>query len=309
VPVFSSIGTFWVSRTWDGSYPPKITSLELKDLNGKSSNFSTPNDSEVCWSLPAISPDGKLLVVADDENSNYDKESESRICVWELATGKLLHIFNGHTAGISALAFMPDGKTLISASYDRTVRLWSLVNGKNTLTLQAALPEIYRLFAVAVSPDGKKIAAAGGGDLDKQEFNIKVWDLSKGNREITLKGHKDIVTNLIFSRDGQTLLSGDEQGILKVWDSQNWQLRNSLDTLIPINSLDFNQDGSRVVTAHQDGSVSVWEYNSLKLVSVTEAEKASKDWIRLETKAYYNRADNTIFTTSSHDDTNIRQWE
>jgi WD40 repeat protein len=63
----------------------------------------------------AVSPDGKVLVSASDDNT---------IKFWDIAAGRHFKTVKGHTAGVRCIAFSPDGKRLASASWDRTIKLW-----------------------------------------------------------------------------------------------------------------------------------------------------------------------------------------
>ncbi|MSU36979.1 MAG: hypothetical protein EXS36_18150 [Pedosphaera sp.] len=63
----------------------------------------------------------------------------------------------GHDGWVGNIAFSPDGKRLVSASFDQTVKVWDAMNGQETLTLKGYTAPV---FGVAVSPDGKRLASA-----------------------------------------------------------------------------------------------------------------------------------------------------
>src|SRR5258705_4790432 len=63
----------------------------------------------------AFSPDGTLLASASGDETAR---------LWEVATGREIHVLKGHGSHVSAVAFSPDGKTLASGSWDMTVKLW-----------------------------------------------------------------------------------------------------------------------------------------------------------------------------------------
>ncbi|HYT89758.1 MAG TPA: hypothetical protein VEL76_13705 [Gemmataceae bacterium] len=105
-----------------------------------------------------------------------------------------------HGGFVSALAFTPDGKTLISASGDRLIRLWDPAASKEVHRLEGHTAAVVSL---ALTPDGKRLAS-GGADR-----TVRVWDLA-GRKEVRrIEGHRRDVTSLAFSPDGTQLASAD----------------------------------------------------------------------------------------------------
>ena len=83
-----------------------------------------------------------------------------------------LAVLKGHTQGVLSVSISPDGKKIVSGSYDNSIRVWDTDTGREILPpLQANNSYV---FSVAFSPDGKKIAS---GSSDK---SVRVWDAETG---------------------------------------------------------------------------------------------------------------------------------
>ena len=134
--------------------------------------FTAPK--RLSFSSIAADPSGE--VVAAGSLDDFD------IHIWSVQTGQLLDQLNGHEGPVSSLAFAPNGGSLISGSWDRTVRIWSVFGRTQTsepLQLQADV------LSVDVRPDGKQIAAS---TLDGQ---LSFWNFD-GAQEAGLDGRRDV---------------------------------------------------------------------------------------------------------------------
>jgi ribosome assembly protein 4 len=115
----------------------------------------------------------------------------------------------GHQALINDVAFSPDnGHYIVSASFDKSLRLWDGRSGKFLSTLKSHTASIYR---VAWSADARLFASAS------KDSTVKIWNRSQKKCIVTLPGHRDEVFALDWSPDGQRLASGSKDKTLKIW--------------------------------------------------------------------------------------------
>jgi WD40 repeat protein len=99
------------------------------------------DQSHWIWSV-AISTDGKTALSGSQDNT---------LRLWDLAGGREIRKFVGHSEPVQSVAFAPDGKTALSGSLDNTLRLWDLVSGREIRKFEGP----GGVTSVAFAPDGK----------------------------------------------------------------------------------------------------------------------------------------------------------
>ena len=115
----------------------------------------------------------------------------------------------GHEKGIVTLALLPGDQKVLTASEDRTIRLWDLADGKQLRQFDGHTKEVW---ALAVAPNGRRFASSG------QDCVVRLWNLDGGLRSHELATLPHYVRCLLFSADGQRLLAGTFDGNIYVLD-------------------------------------------------------------------------------------------
>jgi len=169
------------------------------------------------------------------------------IRLWDAATGNELYLeFEGHRAGVAAVAVAPDGKRI--ASGGEGIRLWDAATGKMARKIDVK----GGVACLAFSPDGKLLASGGRDRL------VHLWDAETGKSQGELKGHKNGICGLAFSRDGKLLGSGDVQSTIKVWDVKDAKEIKEIDNKSGTETLSmaFAPDNKALICAgaHNDSS-------------------------------------------------------
>jgi WD40 repeat protein len=181
----------------------------------------------------AWSPDGRLLASAGDD---------TRILLWDPATGDCEAELTGHRSRVRGLAFSPDGATLLSGSDDSAVLLWDVAGG--TVRRSLLRRQSTRVAGVAFHPNGDW-AVAG---LEFGDAEGRVWDPVSG-REIALLGHGGRAWSLAVSPGGDTLGVGLGLGPVVLYDTGRWVEQKRLPHTVAVRSLAFSSDGRTLVTA------------------------------------------------------------
>lgn len=150
-------------------------------------------------------PDGSTLAVGlRDPNS---------ILLLDPATLAVRGRLDGHLALVSRLAFLPDGKTLVSSGHDGTIRLWDVATKRERLLLDQFQGNIRGL---AISPDGKRIYS--GEAIPGHKGAAQAWDAETGKLLGTLKNENHGVEDLAVSPDGLTLATASRDKTVRLWD-------------------------------------------------------------------------------------------
>ena len=121
----------------------------------------------------------------------------------------LVRTMEGHSDGIKGVAVSADGRRAVSASGDKTLKVWDLETGCPLHTLEGHSNDV---CGVAVSADGRRAVSAS------KDKTLKVWDLETGRTLLILKGHRRQVNGVAVSADGRRAVSASKDKTLKVWD-------------------------------------------------------------------------------------------
>jgi WD40 repeat protein len=197
------------------------------------------------WKENEVARADQLLAGCEPHRRHWEWYYVYHLCHSDLLT------LNGHTDGVHSVCFSPDGKRLVSASVDKTVKVWDALTGQEVLNLKGHTEPV---LSVCFSPNGKRLASASWDNT------VKVWDAATGQEVLSLQGHTGWVTSVCFSRDGTRLASAAYDNTVKVWDAQTGQDVLTLSGHTgAVTSVCFSRDGKRLASASEDETVKLWD--------------------------------------------------
>jgi WD40 repeat protein/serine/threonine protein kinase/TPR repeat protein len=204
-----------------------------------------------------------------------------------------LAVLSGHDNLVNTAAYSPDGTRIVTASNDKTARIWDARTGAQLTVLTGHGGSVY---CAAYSADGSRIFTASA---DK---TARVWDARSGAQLAVLSGHEDEVSCATYSPDGSRIVTASDDKTARIWDARTGAqlavLSGHTDSVV---TAAYSPDGTRLVTASADKTARIWDAR-------TGAQRAvlSGHGDRVDSVDY--SPDGTRIVTASRDRT-VRIWD
>ncbi|KAJ8322932.1 TOR complex subunit lst8 [Batrachochytrium dendrobatidis] len=139
---------------------------------------------------------------------------------------------------------------LATAGYDHTIRFWEALSGICLRTIQHS-DSVNRL---AISPDKRFLAAAGNP-------NVRLYDIQSNNPSpaMTFEGHTGNITSIAFQSAGRWIVTGSEDGTIKVFDVRAPGIQRDYELKSPVNDVIIHPNQGELVSCDQNGSIRIWD--------------------------------------------------
>jgi WD40 repeat protein len=221
---------------------------------------------------------GQIAVCCIDHNEVY---------LYDVATGRLESVLRGHGAPATSVAYRPDGKQVVTASNDQTIRLWDPATGQQTALLTVGhvsnvpverhvsnVPHLDRDPVVAYNADGSRIASSareGGAGMSR------LWDAATGKEIAVLGKWQEDKSPVAFSPDGKRVAAGSGKFIYLCDAVTGRQFAVLGPHLKMVHLLAFGPDGKRIAsTTRGEGAnaIYLWDGESGEEVAVLHGHTA-----------------------------------
>ena len=291
-----------IRRTWR----PNQTTRLAQSLEACKNTFGDEANNNTVWNILTI---WKRIRghFADVDLSNLDLKDflfdeiplrhfrKSPIFPTNL-TGSLLNhsnfISQGHTQSINSVVYSPDGKRILSASKDKTIKEWSTSTGKCLRTLKGHTDIVN---SISYHPDGTKVIS---GSVDS---TVREWDLAKNQEINKWKAHEKSVTCVEYTADGNHFFSSSLDKTVKYWSvKENNELAVFSNFTNPVIKLSVHPDGQKFVTATREATFQEWQLEQEAPIQVFEGHEGPVETV------LYNPDGSRILSAAY--DLKIKEW-
>jgi WD40 repeat protein len=266
-------GDYTAVRLWDvpkrrptddrlAGHPAGVTGVVFSP-DGRTLATTCYDNRVRLWTLATREPAGDPLVARGNLGGVAFSPNRTTLAVGDGETVRLWHVVTrrpigpplaGHTSDILGVAFLPEGKTLVTGDRDGTVRFWDVAGGRPDGDLLDSRGSA--VFTGAVSPDGRSFATSG------PDHTVRLWDVAtRRPAGDPLTGHTGRVAGMAFSTDSTTLATGSDDHTVRLW---NVATRRPVGEPLTghtavVYSVAFSPDGTMLATGSEDKTIRLWE--------------------------------------------------
>ncbi|ESA35690.1 wd40 repeat-containing protein [Leptolyngbya sp. Heron Island J] len=199
-----------------------------------------------------------------------------------------------HTSSINDLLLFADGLRLVSASADKTIRVWDLTSGQ---VLQIWSNQTSFVNTILLNPDETRLYS-GNADGSLQAWAVANGSLIWQNNS----AHNGPVNTVARTPDGQQLISGGADGAIHIWEASTGK---AMDLLLTqqgaVNSLVVTSDGQYIISGGSDNTIKVWHLATGELKETLKGHESFVNALTISPDGRY------LFSASA--DATIRQWQ
>jgi WD40 repeat protein/serine/threonine protein kinase len=246
-------------RIWDAATGRQRLLLRVPSLANLSASFS---------------PDGRRVVTTFSNNVVARYRDGKTVLytnraarIWNARTGKELAVLKGHTDRITSAQFSPDGKRVVTASWDNAARLWDAATGKQ---LRVFTGHKFALHTASFSPDGRQVLAVSSLNRRSSRLPLEANKLPQAAIDPLVRREQPVAQHGGSGGESESsdISAFTPYAFARIWDAKtgkeiatldNWAWGIFVKAPVPQAADFFSPDGRRVVTAFTNHTASVWD--------------------------------------------------
>ena len=205
---------------------------------------------------------------------------------------------DGHTSSIHSVTITPDGKNIISGSWDKTIKIWDIKSSECIRTLYGHTGSVN---SIVVTPDGKTIISGSNDET------IRLWDIKSGECLNTFEGHTSYICSLTITPNREIIISGSSDLSIKLWDIKSGECLNTFKDYSCVHSLAITPDGKTIISGYDCGSIKLWDIKNGECIKTLKAYNEGYTPLTKINSIVVTPNGKTIIS-GSHDET-IRLWD
>lgn len=227
---------------WDTATGEKLAELRGHEDNIHGVSFS-PNGERV------VTAAGSMRIASSGTLDQRPGDYTARI--WNAHTGTQLTTLTGHGNIVAGAEFSPDGRRVLTSSYDHTARLWDVDTGQEITRLTG---HVGYVLSAHFSRDGREIVTAS------DDHSVRIWNADDGRQTGVLLGHTNLVGSAEFNEDGKQVVSTSWDRSIRVWDRRaGTPIAVLQGHATRISGAVFSPDGRRVFSVSYDSTIRCWD--------------------------------------------------
>ncbi len=228
-----------------------LQGINLSNIDFSHSNFiksTFTNSFGIIFSL-AFNNNGEFLVTGS---------IDGEVCLWKWQENQNIFQHQAHKTIVESVAFSSDNSKIASSSRDRTVKIWDASTGQCILTLNSPNQGVVKNLVFNL--DGNKLF----GYSNKQ---ILIWDLETGNYRILIESQSRICS--LISSQADILTFGCEDGVVYIWDLNNYEFINQFSTSSDVVlSVRVTDDNQIIACGIKDKIVKIWNLDNSESIQI-----------------------------------------
>ncbi|MFT5426954.1 MAG: WD40 repeat protein [Gammaproteobacteria bacterium] len=236
-----------------------------------------------------FSPDGTRLAIALGETWSIWGERNKdykTVQIWDLETKTKTLTLEGHEDAVTEVDYSPDGKTILTGSFDGTSRIWDAETGQEKFILKGhSSPQFRALF----SPDGTWVATSTAtSDLEVDKGSVQLWNANTGELKHSFDIDYSVLyqiemkfLDIAFSPDGKHLAGGSGDGVVYVWDvATGSEIHRLAGQHRYISDINYSPNGHFIASSTAEGKITIWDVEKGNTISTFEVAETKYTSVR-----------------------------